>query len=97
MRRLPAVVEALTSEVTRLTDEKPVDAIHAPCVLTAAPAQSSRLVGFDEAHLPSDVLVRYLYTPGELEGGERRRARIRSGLLVEPETIIIESSQACSA
>ena len=33
-----------------------------------------RPVGFDEVRLPPGVLVRYLYAPGEGEGGERRRA-----------------------
>ena len=33
-----------------------------------------RPVGLDETRLPPGVLVRYLYAPGEDEGGERRRA-----------------------
>ena len=31
-----------------------------------------RTIGLDEPLLPSDALVRYLYAPGELEGGRRR-------------------------
>ena len=31
-----------------------------------------RTIGLDEPVLPSDTLVRYLYAPGEVEGGRRR-------------------------
>ena len=53
-----------------------VQAIHAPRVSStqATPAHAVRAVGFDEQRLPSNVMVQYLYAPGELEGGERRRA-----------------------
>ena len=40
----------------------------------AGPASGARAVGFEEQRLPSDVLVRYLYAPGELEGDKRHRA-----------------------
>ena len=75
VKRLPAVVEALNNEVTRLTGKKPVDAIRAKMV-TQKPSSviPGRLVGLKEQKLPFDVLVRYLYQPGELEGGQRRRA-----------------------
>ena len=63
VRTLPDVVAALNDEVTRLTGKKPKDAIRASAV---GP------VGLKEPLLPSDTLVRYLYTPGELEGGRRR-------------------------
>ena len=33
-----------------------------------------RVVGLDEDRLPIEVKVRYLLSPGELEGGEKRRA-----------------------
>ena len=33
-----------------------------------------RPVGMEEVRLPPGVLVRYLYAPGEGEGGDRRRA-----------------------
>ena len=33
-----------------------------------------RPVGVDEVRLPPGVKVRYLYSPGEDEGGDRRRA-----------------------
>ena len=71
--RLPAVVSALNNEVTRLTGKKPKDAIKAPSV-TQKPSSvvPGRTVGFKEQKLASGVGVRYLYQPGELEGGRRR-------------------------
>ena len=70
--RLPSVVAALNGEVTRLTGKKPSDAIKAK---TLAQKSSSvvpdRPVGLKEQRLPSGVGVRYLYQPGELEGGRR--------------------------
>ena len=73
VKRLPAVVAALNGEVTRLTGKRPSDAIKAK---TVAPKPSSvvpdRPVGLKEQRLPSGVGVRYLYQPGELEGGRRR-------------------------
>ena len=73
MARLPSVVAALNGEVTRLTGKKPSDAIKAK---TVAQKPSSvvpdRPVGLKEQRLPSGVGVRYLYQPGELEGGWRR-------------------------
>ena len=73
-RRLPDVVSALNGEATRLTGKKPVDAIKATAVKhkQSAPAAAGRAVGLKEQKLPSDVGVRYLYQPGELEGGRRR-------------------------
>ena len=75
--RLPAVVAAVNNEVTRLTGKKPVDAIRAKVVTSkpSAPAKKERPVGMSEKPLPLYVLVRYLLQPGELEGGQRRRAR----------------------
>ena len=71
--RLPSVIAALNGEVTRLTGKKPSDAIKTK---TVAQKPSSvvpdRPVGLKEQRLPSGVGVRYLYQPGELEGGRRR-------------------------
>ena len=70
--RLPAVVAALNSEVTRLQGKKPSEAIKARSV-AQKPSSTvpGRTIGF-EPLLPFDALVRYLYAPGELEGGRRR-------------------------
>ena len=63
---------ALNNEVTRLTGKKPAGAIK---VKKVAQKPSSvvpgRPVGLGEQKLPSGVGVRYLYQPGELEGGRR--------------------------
>ena len=61
--------------MTRLTGKKPVDAIRANEV-SQKPSSviPGRPVGLKEKRLPSDAIVRYLYQPGELEGGQRRRA-----------------------
>jgi len=71
--RLPAVVAALNGEITRLTGKTPKDAIRAKR-LSQRPSSvvPGRPVGPREQKLPSGVGVRYLYQPGELEGGRRR-------------------------
>ena len=76
VKRLPAVVAALNNEVTRLTGKKPVNAIRAKEVTSKSSSSviPGRPVGLKEQKLPSGVNVRYLYQPGELEGGQRRRA-----------------------
>ena len=73
VKRLPSVVAALNGEVTRLTDKKPSDAIKAK-TLTRNPSSvvPGRPLGLKEQKVPSEVGVRYLSQPGELEGGRRR-------------------------
>ena len=74
--RLPTVIAALNNEMTRLTGKKPKDAITRSVAKSLAQKASSvvtgRPVGLKEQKLPSGVGVRYLYQPGELEGGRRR-------------------------
>ena len=70
--RLPAVISALNKEVARLTGQKPVDAIKEKTVPSKPSTSFLRLVGVNEKKLPSGLSVRYLYQPGELEGGRRR-------------------------
>ena len=71
--RLLAVVAVLNREVTRLTGQKPVDAIK---LISAAQKPSSvvpgHLVSLNEQKLPSSIGVCYMYQPGQLEGGRRR-------------------------
>ena len=71
--RLPAVVAALNGDVTRLIGKRPSEAIRRKAV-SARPAAPARHkpIGFKEQKLPLGVGVRYLYQPGELEGGRRR-------------------------
>ena len=68
--RLPDVIKALNDEPTRLIGMKPSEAIKNKTVEIKSSAPTSET---DEERL-SNVGVRYLYQPGELEGGERRRA-----------------------
>ena len=72
VKRLPSVVAALNNEVTRLTGKKPAEAIKEKSVYSKPATPFSRPVGVNEKKLPPRVNVRYLYQPGELEGGGRR-------------------------
>ena len=55
----------------KLTDKKPAEAIKEKPVF-AKPSAYHRPVGMKEKTLPSTVRVRYLFQPGELEGGTKR-------------------------
>ena len=72
VRRLPAVVSALNNEVTRLTGKKPAKAIKEKAVSSKPATPYMGPVGIHEKKLPPRANVRYLYYPGELEGGGRR-------------------------
>ena len=71
--RLPQVINSLNKESTRLTGKTPLEAIKLPEVKHLS-SSKSRPKTKVESLLPRGVKVRYLYQPGELEGGERRRA-----------------------
>ena len=73
VKRLPSVIAALSREVTWLTDKKLSDAIKAK-TLTQKPSSvvPGHPLGLKVRKVPSGVGVRYLYQPGELEGGRRR-------------------------
>ena len=68
VKRLPEVIAALNNEKTQMIGKKPSDAIKAKLVQQHIKPISSKAI------LQDDVLVRYLYEPGELEGGNTRRA-----------------------
>ncbi|KAL9969010.1 hypothetical protein ACROYT_G021167 [Oculina patagonica] len=72
VKRLPEVVAALNNEVTSLTGKKPAAAIKEKAVSSKPSSKYTRPVGSKEKKLPSLVNVRYLYQPGELEGGVKR-------------------------
>ena len=72
VKRLPKVVSALNNQVTRLIGMKPVVAIKEKVVTSQPSIKYLRPVGLNEKKLPPIVLVRYLYQPGELEGGVKR-------------------------
>ena len=70
-KRLPAVVSALNNEVTRLIGKKPAEAIKEKIVFAKPSTPYLRPVGkkTKKCSPPVRVIVRYLYQPGELEGG----------------------------
>ena len=72
VKRLPDVVSALNNEVTRLTGKKPAYAIKEKNIVSKPSTPYSRPVGVNEKKLPPLINVRYLYQPGELEGGAKR-------------------------
>ena len=72
VKRLLSVVSALSNEVTRLIGKKPAQAIKEKSVSSKPSTPYSRPIGVNEKKLPPRVNVRYLYQPGELEGGGRR-------------------------
>ena len=74
VQRLPGVVSALNNEETQLTGKKPAVAIKEKAVFSKPSTPYLRPVGKKEKLLPPLVQVRYLYQPGELEGGTQKRA-----------------------
>ena len=72
VKRLPEVVSALNNTVTRLIGKKPADAIREKAVASKPATPYMRPVGVNERKLPPQAHVRYLYYPGEREGGGRR-------------------------
>ena len=72
VKRLPEVVSALNNTVTRLIGKKPADAIREKAVSAKPATPYMRPVGVNERKLPPQAYVRYLYYPGELEGGGKR-------------------------
>jgi len=72
VKRLPEVVSALNNEVTRLVSKKPAVAIKEKSVYVRPSTPYSRPVRKNEKILLSLVQVRYLYQPGDLEGGVKR-------------------------
>ena len=73
VKRLSAVIAALNGKVMRLTRMRPSYAIRAQSVVQKPSSMvPGSPVGFREQKLPSGAGVRYLYQPGELEGGCRQ-------------------------
>ena len=72
VKRVPDVVRALNNEVTSLIGKKPALAIKGKAVASKPSTKYSRPVGMKEKKIPTLVNVRYLYQPGELEGGTKR-------------------------
>ena len=73
VKRLPAILKTLNNKLIRITGKEPDEAIKMKEV-DIKPKNYQREVGPDEVRLPPIAKVRYLLSPGELEGGEKRRA-----------------------
>ena len=73
VERLPAILKVMNNEVTRLTVKEPNQLLKS-ADMPIDNVNYGRPVGLDEVKLPPGVKVRYLYSPGEEEGGEKRRA-----------------------
>ena len=73
VERLPAVLKSMNNEVTRLTGKEPLEVLKSKDISINAP-KYNRPVGFDEVRLSPFSKVRFLFAPGEYEGGDRRRA-----------------------
>ena len=81
VERLLSVLKSMNNEVTRLTGKEPQEVLKLKDISINAPKEPeskirkyNRPVGFDEVRLSPFSKVRYLFAPGEYEGGERRRA-----------------------
>ena len=74
VKQLPSVLAEMNTSTTRLLGISPSEAIQKKSNASAAgnPLPPGRPFGFQEPRLPSNVNVRYLLAPGELEGGRRR-------------------------
>ena len=73
VERLPAVLRSMNNEVTRLTGKEPLEVLKSKDISINAP-KYNRPVGFEEVRLSPFAKLRFLFAPGEYEGGERRRA-----------------------
>ena len=79
VKRLPQVLKAMNSEPTRLIGKEPSGAIELD-KMSVKSESYKRPVGLDEVRLPPGVLVRYLYAPGEGEGGIATEQQILFGV-----------------
>jgi transposase InsO family protein len=94
--RLPAVVATLNDEPTRLIGKKPSETIRASKVAQKPSSTvSGRTVGLQEPLIPSGAQVRYLYQPGELEGGRRRATDPVWSLTIHAVRNVVRSRAAC--
>ena len=71
VERLPAVIKSINSGVKRVISKAPIDAVKLNDI-SENHVSYKRPVGLKEDRLPPGVRVRYLYAPGELEGGNQR-------------------------
>ena len=93
VNRLPLVIKAINNSIKRITGKKPIDAINAKYI-SENHVKYKRPVGFRETRLPPGLKVRYLYAPGELEGGSKRATDpIWSLDIYEIDRIVVSANQ----
>ena len=73
VKRLSDVLKSINSREKKITGKTPFDAVKEK-EIHEKHVKYKRPVGIDEKRLPAGVKVRYLYQPGEYEGGENQRA-----------------------
>ena len=73
VERFPAVLKVTNNEVIRLTGKESNQLLNSADT-SINEVNYSRPVGLDEVKSPPGVKVRYLYAPGECQGGEEPRA-----------------------
>lgn len=84
--------------MTRLTGKKPSEAIKLKRVYATPSLPAHRTIGLQEPLIPSGTEVRYLFQPGELEGGRRRADGPEHGFVhrtaprQDPQTAISEAA-----
>ena len=65
VKRLPFVLKAMNDESAKITRKEVTEIKHNK-------PNYKRVVGLDEVRLPPGVKVRFLFAPGEDEGGEKK-------------------------
>ena len=76
VKRLPDVVSALNNEVTSLIGKKPAAAIKEKSVSSKPSTKYNSPLGAGrKKKIPPLINVRYLYQPGELDGGVKKSNR----------------------
>src|SRR6185369_2055262 len=71
---LEVIFDYMNNSPTRLIGMTPSHAMTLEKVVSKPSIKPKRPIGEDEITLPKGTSVRYLFKPGELEGGHRRRA-----------------------
>ena len=71
VERFPAVLKSMNNEVKRLTGKEPQEVLKSKQISINVP-KYNRPVGFDEMRLSPFAKVRYLFAPGEYEGGRKK-------------------------
>ena len=67
VKRLPDVIKAMNNESTKITGKEVTE-------IRYNKPNYKRVVGLDEVRLPPGVKVRFLFAPGEDQGGEKKQA-----------------------